>query len=120
MEDRIIIIATSKLIKGQLPALQEVVKELQAHCTNTEEGMLQYDWFVSDDKTTIRVIETYSNSEAVLFHFDNYKSFAARLGEFREFVSLEIYGNASEALKERAKKINPVHFTLFAGLNKLT
>ena len=51
MEDRIILIATAKLIDNQLPQLQEVVQELQAHCTNTEKGMLQYDWYISEDST---------------------------------------------------------------------
>ncbi|WP_299465150.1 antibiotic biosynthesis monooxygenase [uncultured Microscilla sp.] len=119
MEDRVIIIATSKLIEGQLPQLQEVIKELQAHCINTEEGMLQYDWYVSEDSSTIKVLETYVNAEAVLFHFDNYKSFASRLGEFREFVSLEVYGKASEELRQKVKKINAEHFMLVSGLNKL-
>ncbi|EAY24637.1 hypothetical protein M23134_00589 [Microscilla marina ATCC 23134] len=107
------------MLDNQLSQLQEVVQELQAHCTNTEEGMLQYDWYVSDDSTTIKVLETYVNSEAVMFHFDNYKSFASRLGEFREFVSLEMFGKASEALRQRVKKINVAHFTMISSLNKL-
>jgi len=119
MEDRIIIIATSKLIENQLPQLREVIKELQAHCAKTEEGMLQYDWYISEDSSTIQVLETYTNSEAVLFHFDNYKSFASKLGEFRTFVSLEILGNASDALRERVKKISAQHFTIISHLNKL-
>ena len=119
MEDRIIIIATSKLIDNQLPQLQEVVKELQAHCSKTEEGMLQYDWYISEDSGTIKVLETYVNSEAVLFHFDNYKSFASRLGEFRTFISLEVLGDASDALKQRVKKINAQHFTAISHLNRL-
>jgi len=119
MEDRIIIIATSKLIDNQLPQLQAVVKELQAHCTETEQGMLQYDWYISEDKRIVKVLETYTNSEAVLFHFDNYKSFASKLGEFRTFVSLEVFGNASDALKQRVKKINAEHFTIISHLNKL-
>ena len=118
MEDRIILIATAKLIGNQLPQLQEVVQELQAHCTNTEKGMLQYDWYISED-STIKVLETYTNSEAVLFHFDNYKSFAPRLNELRAFVSLEIFGNASNALTERVKKINAQHFKAISYLNKL-
>lgn len=119
MKDRIIIIATSLLIKNKLPQLQETLKELQKHCSNTEEGMLQYDWYVSEDSNTIKVLETYTNSEAVLFHFDNYKPFAARLGESRTFVSLEVYGNASDELKQRVKKINAEHFTAISYLNKL-
>ena len=119
MKDRIILIATSKLIKNKLPHLQETVEELQKHCSHTEEGMLQYDWYVSEDENTIKVLETYANSEAVLFHFDNYKPYAASLSESRTFVSLEVYGNASDALKERVQKINAEHFTAISCLNKL-
>ena len=118
MEDRIIIIATSKLIENKLVELQETVKELQEHCLETENGMLQYDWYVSESSETIKVLETYSNSEAVLYHFDNYKPFAARLSESRSFISLEIFGNASPELKQRVQKINAEHFTAFSYLNK--
>jgi len=119
MKDRIIIIATSRLIDNKLTQLQETVMELQKHCSDTEEGMLQYDWYVSEDESMIKVVETYVNSDAVLFHFDNYKPFAARLGESRVLVSLELLGNASDELKERLKKINAEHFTAISHLNKL-
>ncbi len=119
MEDRIIIIATSKLIDNKLAELRTVVKELQEHCSQTEEGMLQYDWYISEHSDILKVIETYANSEAVLHHFDNYKPFAARLSESRAFISLEVYGNASTALRQRLKKINAAHFSAISYLNKL-
>ena len=119
MEDRIIIIATLNLVDNKLLELQETVKELQAHCSKTEDGMLQYDWYLSEDKKIIKVLETYTNSEAVLFHFDNYKPFAPKLSEARTFVSLEVFGNASDALRQRVKKINAQHYTAISHLNKL-
>ena len=120
MEDRIIIIATLRLLDNKLPQLQEAVRELQEHCSETEKGMLHYDWYVSENSNTIKVLETYANSEAVLFHFDNHKPFAARLSQSRAFVSMEIFGNASETLTQRVKKINAQHFTAISYLNKLT
>ena len=119
MKDRIILIATSKLIKNKLPHLQETVEELQKHCSHTEEGMLQYDWYISEDENTIKVLETYVDSEAVLFHFDNYKPFAPKLSESRSFISLEVFGKASDALTERVKKINATHYSAISYLNKL-
>ncbi|EDP96435.1 antibiotic biosynthesis monooxygenase [Kordia algicida OT-1] len=119
MKDRITIIATSKLLDDKLSELQEVVQKLQAHCSETEKGMLQYDWYISETDNTVKVLETYTDSEAVLFHFDNYKSFSSRLNEVRSFVSLEIYGNASDALKKRVQKINAQHFTAISHLNTL-
>jgi quinol monooxygenase YgiN len=118
MEDRITIIATSKLINNKITELQKTVKELQEYCLKTEKGMLQYDWYISENSETIKVLETYADSEAVLFHFDNYKPFAARLSESRSFNSLEVYGNASPELKQRVRKINAEHFTTISYLNK--
>ena len=120
MENRIIIIATLKLVENKLNELKKTVKELQSHCSKTEKGMLQYDWYISEKSNTIKVLETYKDSEAVLFHFDNLKSFKDSLSESRTFVSLEVFGNASNALIERVKKINADHFTAISYLNKLT
>ena len=118
MEDRIIIVATSKLIKNKLSELHKTVKELQEYCLKTETGMLQYDWYVSENSETIKVLETYTNSEAVLYHFDNYKPFAVRLSESRSFISLEIFGNANAELRQRVHKINAEHYTAISYLNK--
>ena len=118
MKNRIILIATLELLDDKLSELESVVRDLQDHCKKTEEGMLQYDWYKAENSNTIKVLETYTNSEAVLFHFDNYKPFAPRLSAYRTFVSLEIYGNASEALRKRVEKINAVHYRMVSGLNK--
>ena len=80
--------------------------------------MLQYDWYVSESSNTIKVFETYVDSDAVLFHFDNYKPFASRLSRSRAFVSMEVFGNASDPLTQRVKKINAQHFTAISYLNK--
>jgi len=119
MKNRISVIATLELVGDKLSELQAVVTELQQHCKQTENGMLQYDWYKADNSSTIKVLETYVDSEAVLLHFDNYKSFAPRLSEFRTFVSLEVYGNASNELRKRVEKINAIHYSAFAALNKL-
>lgn len=120
MKNRITLIATLKLIENKEEELTQTVKEIQAHCLKTEKGMLQYDWYLSESTNTIKVLETYTDSDAVLFHFDNYKPFTAALSQSREFVNLEVYGNASEALKHRVKKINAEIFGGISHLNKLS
>ena len=120
MKDRIIIIASLRLKEGQRKNLEKTVKELQAHCDKTEAGMLQYDWYLSETTDTIKVLETYENSEAVLFHFDNYKPFSPLLESSRAFVSLEVYGNASPELRQRVQKIKAEHFSCLSELNKLS
>ena len=119
MEDRIILIATLRLLDNRLSELKAAVQELQKHCVKTEQGMLQYDWYLSENSDIIKVFETYVNSEAVLFHFDNYKPFAPALSESRTFVSLEVFGNANEALRQRVQKINAPHFKAISNFNTL-
>jgi len=119
-KNRIIIIATLSLLDNKAEELKEVVEDLQSHCSETEDGMLQYDWYLSENSSTIKVLETYTNSEAVLYHFDNYKPFAERLSNYRSFISLEVYGAASDELRQRVKKINAEHFSLLSPLNKVS
>lgn len=117
MQDQIIIIATLKVIDNKVEELTKVVKDLQVHCLKTEKGMLQYDWYVSEESDVVKVLETYTNSDAVLFHFDNYKPFVSRMNECRSFVSLEVYGNSSAELRKRVQKINAQHFKGIAFLH---
>lgn len=119
MENRITLIATLELLDDTLSELKAVITDLQEHCKQSEEGMMQYDWYKAENSNVIKVLETYVNSEAVLFHFDNYKPFAPRLNDFRAFVSLEVYGNASETLRKRVEKINAIHYSHISLLNKL-
>ena len=72
VEDRIILVATLTLLGKRLPQLKAVVNKWQNHFAKTEEGVLQYDWYLSENLDIIEVFKTYVNSEAVLFYFNNY------------------------------------------------
>jgi len=55
------------------------------------------------------------NSDAVLFHFNNYAPFRERLAECRSMISLEILGTPSEELKARVSKIQAPFYQFFIG-----
>jgi quinol monooxygenase YgiN len=52
---------------GALAAFQDVARQMIAG-SRKEPGTLGFEWFLSADQTTCRIIETYANSNAVYAH----------------------------------------------------
>lgn len=100
MSDQITLLVESQISDGKLDALLEVVERLKAHVAATEPDTLQYDWFIDKDSNKARVVEVYATSEAVLFHAQNYASFARELADLRKVTSMSVCGTPSKALAE--------------------
>lgn len=84
-----------------------------------DRGTLQYDWFLSSDKTECEIRETYDSSESALLHQSNLREELKRLFEkFAKPHSLVIYGEASHALLENAKA-SGTEVTVFSYLEGL-
>ena len=80
---------------------------------------LQYDWFLSSDKTECEIREIYKSSEAVLKHQSNIREpLGALFEKFGLPNSLVIYGDPSPELLEYAKAsgIDIKIFTYLQGL----
>ena len=74
----ITLIVESAITDGKLDDLRVLTVEVAAHCAATEDGLITYDWFISDDGTQIRVFEQYADSDAIRFHVGNYASYLPR------------------------------------------
>ena len=53
--------------EGQLDAFKELMEEMVAG-TSEEPGTLNYEWFISDDGSTVHIYEKYADSEATVKH----------------------------------------------------
>ncbi len=100
MSDEITLLVESKISDGKRGDLLEVVARLKRHVAATEPDTLRYDWFIDAEGKTARVVEVYASSEAVIFHGQNYASFAKELADLRTVVSLSVCGMPSKALAE--------------------
>lgn len=109
------LIVRTEIFPNKKQELIAVLIDLIAHCRETESGMLQYDWYINDEESECIVVESYSDSEAILFHFDNYKPFAQRLAACRKVKEFSLLGNPNEALKARMAKVNPKTYSFLAG-----
>lgn len=66
--------------------------------TNADTGVLQYDWYLSDDGTRCVVRETYADSAAVVAHLPLVGDQLAKIGELCGGVEGDLLGDASSEL----------------------
>src|SRR5213594_2450802 len=63
--------ATIKIPKGMLEEFKQHAAECIKQVKKKDSETLQYDWFLSSDKTEREIREIYKSSEAVLMHQSN-------------------------------------------------
>jgi len=108
------------------PGMLDEFKQQATKCISTvkekDPGTLQYDWFISSNKTECEIRETYESSEAFLAHVSNLREPLRILFEkFASDHSVAIYGEPSPELLENAKarRIEVKVFSLLQGLNHM-
>ena len=85
---------------GQLDAFKELMEEMVAG-TSEEPGTLNYEWFISEDGSTVHLYEKYADSAATVAHMQAFGEKWA--GRFMGCVDLEritVYGNPDEAAQK--------------------
>ena len=95
----IFLIVESEIVPGKLGALKDVITRVVAHTKQTEPGTLLYSWYINEAGTELRVVERYADSDAVLFHGQNYAGFAKELADMRTVKRMTVCGPVSEQLK---------------------
>ena len=96
--------ANMKIREGMLEGFKRQATECISVVKDKDPGTLQYDWFLSSDKTECEIRETYESSEAFLAHVSNLREPLRIL--FQKFASdhaVIIYGDPSPEVLENAK-----------------
>lgn len=110
---KIQVLARITVNEGKLEELIEAGKTALAAVREKDPGTQRYDWYVSADKKTVTVLETYESSEAVMAHLGNVGAVLGALGGLGT-MELEVFGEPSEELAAAAAAMKPkVHSTLF-------
>ena len=111
--------AKMKVPSGMLEEYKQHVAEYIRQIKEKDTGTLQFDWFISGDKTECEIRETYANSESALAHQDHLRELQGII--FKKFGiphSVVIYGDPSPELLKNAKAggVEVKIFTLLQGL----
>ena len=111
---KIHVIARFKIHKGKLAEFKKGADEC-IRVTSNEPGAELYDWFIDEENLMCTVIETYEDSVATMAHVGNVNESLSKLMAISEF-SGEVFGNASEELKNALAGMNVVPVPFFKGL----
>ena len=84
---------------GRLDGFEKLTGEMVA-ATRTEGGVLSYQRFISDDRQTVYVHESYESSKAAADHLRKFATaFGARYESMVERKHFIVFGDPSEELK---------------------
>jgi quinol monooxygenase YgiN len=85
---------------GQLDAFKELMEEMVAG-TSDEPGTLNYEWFISDDGSTVHIYEKYADSQATMAHVKGFmEKWAGRFMGCVDVKGFTAYGNPDEAAQK--------------------
>jgi quinol monooxygenase YgiN len=104
---------------GKLDAFQSIAETMIAG-TQKEPGALAYEWHLSSDRTQCRLIETYSDVNAVQAHINGpvVRQLVPKLLETATLNGFEVYGDPGPQATEMLKGIGAKIFPLWRGLNR--
>ncbi|WP_372028437.1 putative quinol monooxygenase [Pseudomonas kurunegalensis] len=118
MSKQVIFTLSLKVSPSNIAALLKIVQQLVAD-TEQEEGSLTYEYFASEDESTIFIHERYVDSAAAIFHLTHtFPPYAESFAKFTETESFFIHGDASPKLKETLKEAQVVYLKPFAGFDR--
>lgn len=103
--DSIRVIAKFKVHAGKERDFGELVAICKRHVAEFEPGTIQYDWFVSTDGRSVRVIEAYSNQSALEAHIDRGPPEAAGLLDIAD-LALEFLEPVPDVILKRLRGIS--------------
>jgi len=113
--NKIQLTARFKIHAGKLDAFKKLAGACMSTTKEKDKGVLQYDWFFSDDQSECIVRETYKDSAAVLNHVTILGDLLGQTMALADF-SAEGYGNMSEELKNAFGGMGVKMYSYYQGL----
>jgi quinol monooxygenase YgiN len=99
-EDQVSWVLQCEVKEGQLDAFKELMEEMVAG-TSEEPGAVGYEWFISDDDSSVHLYERYADSTAAIGHLSGFREkWAGRFMGCVNVTRFTVYGNPSDTARE--------------------
>ena len=104
---------------GKLALFEETAKTMIAG-TQKESGALGYEWYLSGDRKSCRLVETYANSDAALAHCTGsvVQKLVPKLLESASITRFEVYGDPGPQAAAMLAGIGAAMFEFRQGLGR--
>jgi quinol monooxygenase YgiN len=100
-------------------AFEDIARTMIAGSQN-EPGTLGYDFFLSSDRRRCRIVETYTDADAMLAHFRGpvVQKLVPKLLETSSISGFEVYGDPGPEAAEMLTGFGAEIFDLWHGLSR--
>jgi quinol monooxygenase YgiN len=105
--------------EGKLDAFETVARTMVAG-SQKEAGTLGYHWYRSANRRKCRLLETYTDANAALAHFNGpvVRELVPKLMETASVSGFEVYGEPGPKLREMLAAFGAEVFGLAQGLDR--
>ncbi|MDR3748603.1 MAG: putative quinol monooxygenase [Acidobacteriota bacterium] len=105
--------------EGKLDEFQGVARTMIAG-SQKEPGTLAYDFFLSDDRKRCRLIESYTNADALLAHFTGpvVQQLVPKLLGTASLTGFEVYGDPGPEAAQMLKGFGAQIFDFWDGVSR--
>ena len=105
--------------EGQAEAFKSIARAM-TEATKAEPGTLGYEWFDKGDGKTFRLVETYTDADAVEAHFMGpaVQEWVPKLAAVCAVNGFEIYGDPGPKVAAMAAGFGAVIFEYWMGIDR--
>ena len=105
---------------GRLDAFKELMGEMVAG-TSEEPQTLAYEWYISDDRSTVHIYEKYADSDSMVAHVNGFlQKWAGRFMECVDVTSFTVYGDPSAAARDVLQGFGPTYLGPWDGFSRFS
>ena len=104
---------------GKFDAFQKTADAMTAG-TDKEQGAVTYHWYLSADRKSCRLIETYQDANALLAHFKGevVQKLVPQVLESASVTNFEVYGQPDPEAAKMLSSMNAKMFSFWKGINR--
>jgi quinol monooxygenase YgiN len=104
---------------GKLEAFQAVAQEM-VEASKQEPGTLEYEWYLSGDRKSCQLIETYVDADALLAHFAGpaVQQGVPKMVKTADVTGFEVYGDPGAKARELLGGFGAEIFSYWHGLKR--
>jgi quinol monooxygenase YgiN len=105
--------------EGKLATFEQTAKTM-IDGTKKKSGALGYEWFLSEDRKSCRLLETYANADAMLAHMNEtvVRELLPKLLESATLAKFEVYGEPGAEARGMLARSGAVIYAFRRGLGR--
>ena len=119
MEGHVSWVVECAVKEGQLDTFEELMGEM-VQGTSAEPGTLAYEWYISEDGSTVHIFEKYASSEDTIAHVTGFlEKWAQRFTGAVDIAKIVVYGDPSPAAREILDGWGAIYLGPWGGFSRL-